>query len=136
MRTRHEILVIDDEPIVGERLEVTLKRDGHSVSTFTDPAKAQHTLRSKTFDIVVCDIKMGDINGLDVLSKVLAASPRTKVIMITGYATLEVARESLAKGAFDFIAKPFKLGELRKTIAKAIVALEREDDTSNGEQRP
>jgi DNA-binding NtrC family response regulator len=59
---------------------------------------------------------------------VLADTPRTKFIMITGYATLELARESLTKGAFDFIAKPFKLGEIRKTIDKAIAALDREND--------
>jgi DNA-binding NtrC family response regulator len=124
MDRRCEILIVDDEPIVGERLLASLRKDGHVVEAFTDPAEALRRLETKSFDIVVCDIRMGEIDGLEVMARVLAASPRTKVIMITGYATLELARESLTKGAFDFIAKPFKLAEIRKTIAKAIAAIE------------
>jgi len=62
-----------------------------------------------------------------VMQKVFQKSSRTKVIMITGYATLELARESLTKGAFDFIAKPFKLKEIRRTIEKAVESLEKGD---------
>jgi len=72
---------------------------------------------------VVTDVRMENIDGLKVLEKVLARSPGTKVIMITGYATLEIAREALTKGAFDFIAKPFTPGELRKIVVKAAQAL-------------
>jgi DNA-binding NtrC family response regulator len=120
-----EIMIVDDEPIVGERLMATLHKDGHVVETFTDPVEALARLTKKTFDIVVCDIRMGEIDGIEVMTRVLHDSPNTKVIMITGYATLELARESLTKGAFDFIAKPFKLGEIRKTIVKAIGALDK-----------
>lgn len=126
MNRRYEILIVDDEPIVGERLSATLRKDGHSVEAYTDPAEALRTVESKTFDMVICDIRMGEIDGLQVMERVLAGSPRTKFIMITGYATLELARESLTKGAFDFIAKPFKIGEIRKTIDKAIAALNSE----------
>jgi len=122
----YEILVIDDEPIVGERLSASLSKDGHKVEAHTDPAEALRAVSSKTFDIVICDIRMCEINGLEVMERVLSDAPRTKFIMITGYATLELARESLTKGAFDFIAKPFKLGEIRKTINKAIEALNSE----------
>ena len=66
---------------------------------------------------------MEDVDGLQVLEHVLAKSQRSKVIIITGYATVEVAREALAKGAFDFIAKPFKPDDLRQVIARAAVAL-------------
>jgi DNA-binding NtrC family response regulator len=128
MNKRLEILIVDDEPVVGERLSATLRRDGYEVEAYTDPAEALRTVESKEFDIVICDIRMGEIDGLQVLERVLADAPRTKFIMITGYATLELARESLTKGAFDFIAKPFKLGEIRKTIDKAIAALDREND--------
>lgn len=135
MSRRHDILVVDDEPIVGERLAVALRRDGHSVTVFTDPADALRELNRRSFDVVVCDIRMGEIDGLHVLSRVLEASPRTKVVMITGYATLDLAKESLAKGAFDFVAKPFKLGELRRAIDKAIEVLERENGVTDEEQR-
>jgi DNA-binding NtrC family response regulator len=68
---------------------------------------------------------MGEVDGIQVMQKVFQKSHRTKVIMITGYATLELARESLTKGAFDFIAKPFKLKEIRRTIEKAVESLEK-----------
>jgi len=114
---------VDDEPIVGERLKAFLVKDGHSVETFVDPAAALSRLAEKDFDIVISDIRMGEIDGVQVMEQVLGKAPRTRVIMITGYATLELARESLTKGAFDFIAKPFKLKEIRKTISKAVESL-------------
>lgn len=121
-----DILILDDEPIVGKRLQPALQRDGHRVEVFVDPQKAVRRLEEKTFDIVVTDIRMDELDGIQVLESVAARSPKTKVIMITGYATLELARESLTKGAFEFIAKPFRLGEIRGTILKAAQALERE----------
>lgn len=126
MQRSLKILVVDDEPIVGERLGATLQREGHSVSVFVDPATALRALESEAFDIVISDIRMGEVDGIQVLEHVQRNSNRTKVIMITGYATLEVARESLTKGAFDFIAKPFKLREIRKSIEKATAALDEE----------
>lgn len=119
-----DILIVDDEPIVGDRLKAFIGKDGHRVEAFVDPAKALERLEEKDFDIVISDIRMGEIDGIQIMERVLKKSRRTKVIMITGYATLELARESLTKGAFDFIAKPFKLKEIRRTIAKATEALE------------
>jgi DNA-binding NtrC family response regulator len=119
-----DILILDDEPIVGERLKPALEKEGHRVEVFVDPRLALERLSQQEFHIVVTDIRMGEVDGIEVLETVLKHSRKTKVIMITGYATLEVARESLTKGAFDFIAKPFKLGEIRGTIKKAAEALE------------
>lgn len=127
-----QIMVVDDEPVVCERLEATLKREGHEVTVFVDPAKALKQLEAQSFDIAICDIRMGEIDGMQVLETISRASPRTKVIMITGYATMELARESLTKGAFDFIAKPFKLGEIRATLEKAIATLSTTDQASAG----
>ena len=122
-----DILIVDDEPIVGERLKAFIKKDGHRSEIFVDPSAALKRLEDKDFDIVISDIRMGEIDGIQVMQKVFQKSPRTKVIMITGYATLELARESLTKGAFDFIAKPFKLKEIRRTIEKAVESLEKGD---------
>jgi DNA-binding NtrC family response regulator len=113
------IMVIDDENIVGKRLKPALEKSGDVVETFTDARKALERFNEKQFDIVVSDIRMDDIDGLEVLEQVLARSERTKVIIITGYATVEVAQEALVKGAFDFIAKPFKPNDLRAIIDKA-----------------
>jgi len=121
-----KILILDDEPIVGQRLKATLEKEGHRVETFVNPLEAVSRLEEKTFDIVVTDIRMDDMDGIEILELVRQKSAHTKVIMITGYATLEVARESLAKGAFDFIAKPFKLKEMRQAIEKAMDALQQE----------
>jgi DNA-binding NtrC family response regulator len=123
MSNRYEILILDDEPIVGERLKPFIEKDGYRVEIFIDPVQALQRLESKDFDIVISDIRMRDISGIEVMEKVFQKSRRTKVIMITGYATMELARESLTKGAFDFIAKPFKLKEIRQTIKKAAEAL-------------
>jgi len=123
-----EILILDDETIVGERLKASLEKDGHNLETFTSSVEALKSLKEKIFDIVVTDIRMDDISGIEILEQVRKKSLRTKVIMITGYATLEVARESLTKGAFDFIAKPFKIKEIRKAIEKAAEALQAEDN--------
>jgi DNA-binding NtrC family response regulator len=120
---RVRVMVLDDEPIVGKRLQPALAKVGCDVEVFDAPAAALERIETTRFDIVVTDIRMEDIDGIEVLEKVLERWPETKVVMITGYATVEVAREALAKGAFDFIAKPFKPQELRDVIAKAAEAL-------------
>jgi len=118
-----EILLLDDEPIVGKRLKPALTKIGCDVEVFEDPLLAVARLDEKNFDIVVTDIRMDEMDGMQILEHVLAKSPDTKVIMITGYAMIALAREAMEKGAFDFIAKPFKPDDLRTVIAKAAEAL-------------
>ncbi|MFC2119928.1 response regulator [Bacteroidota bacterium] len=119
MEDKLYIMIIDDENIVGKRLKPALEKRGDIVETFVDSRKALQRFDEKNFDIVITDIRMDDIDGLEVLEHVTSHSKQTKVIMITGYATVEVARQALAKGAFDFIAKPFKPNDLRTIIEKA-----------------
>ena len=123
-KRRLQILLLDDEPIVGKRLKTALEKNGYEVEVFEDPREALRRSDEKEFDIIVTDLRMEEVDGLQVLERVLARSARSKVIVITGYATVEVAREALAKGAFDFIAKPFKPDDLREVIARAAAALE------------
>ena len=123
MKRHLSIMVIDDENIVGKRLKPALEKNGDVVEAFTDARQALERFSEQPFDIVVSDIRMDDIDGLEVLEKVLTRSDRTKVIIITGYATVEVAQEALVKGAFDFIAKPFKPNDLRAIINRAAKAL-------------
>ncbi len=118
-----EVLLLDDEPIVGKRLKPALAKIGCNVEVFENPKEALDRIDQKEFDIVVTDIRMDEVDGLQVLQHVRKTSERTKVIMITGYAMMAVAREAMEKGAFDFIAKPFKPDDLRKVIAKAAKAL-------------
>lgn len=114
------IMVIDDENIVGNRLKSALSKDGDVVETFVSPREALKRFTADPFDIVVTDIRMDELDGIEVMDAVLKRSERTKVIIITGYATVEAAREALSKGAFDFIAKPFKPGDLRAIIERAV----------------
>lgn len=123
MKKNLQILILDDEPIVGKRLKPALEKFGCEVETFEDGRKALERFNEKHFDIVVTDVRMEEIDGLQVLEKVKAKSENTKVIIITGYATIEVAREALIKGAFDFIAKPFKPNDLRMVIERAAKSL-------------
>ncbi|MBI9090541.1 MAG: response regulator [Desulfobacterium sp.] len=114
-----KIMLIDDENIVGKRLKPALEKTGDIVETFEEGKKALARFDETPFDIVVTDIRMENIDGIEILEQVLAKSGRTKVIIITGYATVEIAREALSKGAFDFIAKPFKPADLRGIIQRA-----------------
>jgi CheY-like chemotaxis protein len=117
------VLVLDDEPIVGKRLKPALEKSGFVVECFEEPAKAMARLQEKEFDIVVTDLRMEGMDGIQILEHVMAHCKRTRVILITGYATVEVAREALVKGAFDFISKPFKPADLRAVINKAALSL-------------
>lgn len=118
-----DVLLVDDEAIVGQRLKPALAKIGCEVEAFEDPKEAMKRIDEKEFDIVVTDIMMADVDGIQLLEYVQKKSKRTKVIMITGYATEALAREAMGKGAFDIIAKPFRPADLRDMIAKAAEAL-------------
>lgn len=118
-----QVLLLDDEPIVGRRLKPALSKMGLEVEVFEDPELALARMARKEFQIVVTDIRMDDIDGMQVLEFVRDRWPECKVIMITGYAMMSLAREAMEKGAFDFIAKPFKPDDLREVISKAARAL-------------
>ncbi len=113
------VLVLDDEPIVGKRLKPALAKMGWEVEIFEDPRRALDRLAETDFDVVVTDIRMDEMTGIQVLERVRERSPRTRVILITGYAMMSVAREAMLKGAFDFIAKPFRPEDLRAIVARA-----------------
>jgi CheY-like chemotaxis protein len=117
------VLVLDDEPIVGKRLGPALEKWGFEVECFEDPAAALARIGEKEFDIVVTDLRMEGMDGIQILEHLMEHCKHTRVILITGYATVEVAREALVKGAFDFISKPFKPKDLRAVINKAALSL-------------
>lgn len=112
------ILVLDDEPIVCKRLKPAFQKLGHEVETFTDSGSALARLREAAFDVVVTDLKMEGADGMQVLAGAKESSPDVHVIVITGFATLETAKESYRKGAFDFVAKPFKLRDILDCVKR------------------
>ncbi len=119
MANKSTICILDDEPIVGDRLKPELEEDGYDVEIFTDSASAIRRIEETCFDIFITDLKMEGVDGMGFLEKVKDNCPGSAVIMITGYATIESARESFIRGAYDFIAKPFRLDEIRSAVKKA-----------------
>ena len=114
-----QVLILDDEPIVWKRLKPSLEKAGYEVEAFSQSSHAMRRVAEKEFDIVVTDLKMEGIDGMAFMTEVKKRSPRTEVIVITGFATMETAKESFQKGVFDFLAKPFKRGELLEIVKKA-----------------
>ena len=113
------ILVLDDEMIVLKRLRPALEKAGYEVEVFSRSSEASERIKEKDFDIVITDLKMQGLDGMQFLTMVKERSPKTEVIVITGFATMETAKESYKKGVFDFLAKPFKLGEIQEVVKKA-----------------
>ena len=114
-----EILILDDEPIVCKRLQSALEKSGYDVEIFFESARALERIGEKSFDIVITDLKMKGVDGMQFLTEVKKNAPDTEVIVITGFATMETAKESFRMGVFDFLAKPFKLGEIQEVVRKA-----------------
>ncbi len=123
-----DICIIDDEIVVCKRLQQVLTKAKYSVETFVDSRSAIDRIDEKTFDVVVTDIRMDNIDGMEVLSHIVEKGDNTKVILITGYATIEIARQAQAKGAFDFISKPFKPQELQEVIERAAKELDNDGE--------
>ena len=115
-----DILILDDEPIVCDRLKPALEKRGYNVETFTESQAAIEELARKRYDVVITDLKMSGPSGLDVLHFVKDQTPSTQVIVITGYATAEQAKESMRSGAVDFIAKPFRISQLVELVADTL----------------
>jgi CheY-like chemotaxis protein len=118
------ILVVDDDAVFRGELADLLKDDGHSVAAVPSVQKALETLEHDEVDVVLTDLKMPRQGGLELLREVRKRWPRTLVIMITGYATVETALEAMKLGAFDYLRKPFRVEQVRGTLQ--LVAQERE----------
>jgi DNA-binding NtrC family response regulator len=118
MDTQLDILIVDDEAIVCARLKPALEKDGYHVETFTDSIQAKKRLEERRFDIVVTDIKMADIDGMMLFRFIKEKWPTTRVIIISGFATVDITREAFQAGVCDVIAKPFKISQLKDLLAR------------------
>ena len=114
------ILVVDDELSMRELLEIMLIKEGYKVSCAENGRKAITMIKKTDYDLLLCDIRLGDITGLDVLRALRKQNQHTVVIMISAYATTEAAVEAMNVGAYDFVPKPFDNDELKQTIANAL----------------
>jgi DNA-binding NtrC family response regulator len=114
------ILIIDDEKSLLDLLSVVLKKEGYRVKTFLAPTKVFDILENEELDLLICDIKLPQISGMEVLKYVRENRPEIPVIMITAYGSLKQAVEALKAGAIDYILKPFDVEELKIIIAQEL----------------
>jgi DNA-binding NtrC family response regulator len=124
-----KLLIVDDEKVALRTLEHVMKKEGYDVTATQSGSNALAHLDKQDFDIVLTDLRMEKVDGMQILQRCRATHPDTEVILITGYATLESAVEAMKHGAFYYIAKPFRLDEVRKVVAEAMekVRLRREN---------
>ncbi len=114
------ILVVDDELSMRELLDMMLSKEGYMISCAENGRRAIEMIEKENYDLLLCDIRLGDITGLDVLKASKNHNSSTVVIMISAYATTETAVEAMNMGAYDYVPKPFDNEELKQTIAKAL----------------
>lgn len=117
------LLIIDDEEIVIKSCQRILKESGYIIDTAGSGEEGLAKLADHKYDVIITDLKMPGIGGMEVLKRVKERNPKQVVIVFTGYATVGTARESLKLGAFDYIPKPFTAIELREVIANAVNSL-------------
>jgi DNA-binding NtrC family response regulator len=118
--SKGRILVIDDEGIVRTSCVRTLKPEGYDVVSAQNGSEGLRMLEERKFDVVLTDLKMPDIDGIEVLRKVRETWPDTEVIIITGYQTVDTAVKSIKLGAFDYIEKPFTPDTLIAAVTNAM----------------
>ncbi|HAG91787.1 MAG TPA: Fis family transcriptional regulator [Bdellovibrionales bacterium] len=117
---KSRILVVDDEESIREFLEIMLKKEGYEVSCAEDGQVAVDILKKKSFDLVISDMQMPNLSGMDLLKHVKDQYPDVVFMMITAFGTTETAVEAMKIGAYDYITKPFKIDEVRINIANAL----------------
>jgi len=123
------ILIVDDEATAVENLAHVCRKEGHEVTTRTTGKGAIEALEKNQFDVVLTDLRMEEVDGMAILRRTKELNPETAVVLITGYATLDSAVEAMKAGAFHYIAKPFRLDEVREVVRNALemVHLKREN---------
>ena len=117
---KHRILVVDDEEMTRRNLDHVLVREGCEVMTAAGGAEALDLLEKHSFEVIITDLKMENIDGMGVLASAKEKDPSTEVIMISGYATVSAAVEAMKKGSYYYLSKPFKLDEIRSTVKAAL----------------
>ncbi|MBI4841835.1 MAG: sigma-54-dependent Fis family transcriptional regulator [candidate division NC10 bacterium] len=114
------ILLVDDEADTLDACTQILRKDGYQVETAVSAREAIQLLRSRPFDLAITDLKMPQVDGLELLKAIKRVDPEMAVVMITGYATVETAVASMKEGAYDYIPKPFTPDELRLVVRNAL----------------
>lgn len=119
-KTPSTLVIVDDEAGVRKMLQIAFSRAGYAVETFSDAQAALSWMEEHDADVVVTDLRMHGLSGMEFLVEARKRWPETEVIMITAHGTIENAIEAVRAGAFDFVQKPFQLAELELTVARAV----------------
>ncbi len=117
---KYSILIVDDEPLIRESLYEILRIDGFLAMMASNGEEALEEISNKRIDIVLTDMKLPNMNGLDLIVKIKDVSPDTEVIMITGYGSIETAVEAMKSGAYDYVTKPINDHEIKLMINKIV----------------
>lgn len=126
------VLIIDDDVTFCLMLKTLLEKNNYLVSSVFSPIEAQKKIKEKFFDVVLTDMRMPDMNGLELISLIREQSPQTQIIMMTGYADITTAIKSIKQGAFNYIPKPLNPDEVLNNIAEALDATSRPDIKYSG----
>jgi len=114
------ILIVDDELSMREFLTILLEREGYTVKSSSNAADALNLIKTDDFDLVISDVSMPGLSGIELLSSIKTVSPDTIVLMITAFSTAEQAVEAMKLGAYDYIPKPFKIDEVKLLVKNAL----------------
>ncbi len=125
-----QVLVVDDEAVIREGMRRILESDGYCVETSASGKTALEKMQERDFDVVITDLKMPGMDGIEVLKAIKILQPDVPVLMITGYATVDTAVEAMKYGAFDYIAKPFTLEQISEKVRKAMLSRPQSSKTS------
>ncbi|MDB9822131.1 sigma-54 dependent transcriptional regulator [Deltaproteobacteria bacterium] len=117
---KQSILIVDDDRSMREFLEILLTKEGYQVFLADCGERGCEILEKQSFDLVITDIRMRDVNGIDVLKKAKQISPETMVVMISAFATADTAVEAMKEGAYDYIPKPFKVREFKRIVKETL----------------
>lgn len=120
MQDKKNILVIDDEEIVRISCRRALTPEGFNVEVARDGLEGLRLLKEKPYDLILIDLKMPNMDGMEVLENILAMRPDAKVIIITGYSAVETAVKAIKMGAFNYLEKPFTPDSLLEAVREAL----------------
>lgn len=120
MAHKYTIVLVDDEFSNIESLERILRSESTNIITFQDPQLALRFIQKESADLVLTDVKMGNLSGIDLLSAIKIADPSIEVVLLTAFGTVELAVEAMKKGAYDFITKPLQRIQVLKVVERAI----------------
>jgi len=120
MKEPARILVVDDEPNICQVLSAVLRKDGHEVEVSRDGEEALALLERAPVDLLITDVIMNNVSGVELLQRMQAASPQTPVVMMTAYGTIKSAVDAIKLGAFDYLAKPFDMDQMKSVVRKAL----------------